>query len=290
MKKNITLSLIAASMGAGVIHAAPIYYEGFDYDNGTVLNTTAWNGGDASVLINNPGTLDLGQLATTGGDVVTSPSDNFNVVTSSISTAGLLDDGDSLWFSFAIEGDLSGSNAHMGFAFGDDDVTHTFNGVNSGGNAIGMYWRGAIDATSWNAGSRDGQGSGDTVSFTATPDGGDSPDIMVEHLVVGRIVWGASSDTITAWLIDDLTTLPNEATLTATASTTHTTAANLDQSVFNTISFAIRDTSADAPTIDEIRFGASYDDVVVIAVPEPSSFALLAGCFGLAWMMVRRRG
>ena len=35
---------------------------------------------------------------------------------------------------------------------------------------------------------------------------------------------------------------------------------------------------------------AMIDNVSLTAVPEPSSFALLAGCFGLAWIMVRRRG
>lgn len=33
-------------------------------------------------------------------------------------------------------------------------------------------------------------------------------------------------------------------------------------------------------------FGGSF---TMIAVPEPSSFALIAGCFGLVWVMVRRR-
>lgn len=32
-----------------------------------------------------------------------------------------------------------------------------------------------------------------------------------------------------------------------------------------------------------------FEEVAITAVPEPSSFALLAGCFGLAWIMVRRR-
>jgi hypothetical protein len=34
---------------------------------------------------------------------------------------------------------------------------------------------------------------------------------------------------------------------------------------------------------------ASVDGASATIVPEPSSFALLAGCFGLAWVMVRRR-
>ena len=33
-----------------------------------------------------------------------------------------------------------------------------------------------------------------------------------------------------------------------------------------------------------------FDEAAITAVPEPSSSALLAGCFGLAWVMVRRRG
>jgi hypothetical protein len=40
-------------------------------------------------------------------------------------------------------------------------------------------------------------------------------------------------------------------------------------------------------------FFTRLDDVVlngeVSAIPEPSSYALLAGCFGLAWVMLRRR-
>jgi hypothetical protein len=43
-------------------------------------------------------------------------------------------------------------------------------------------------------------------------------------------------------------------------------------------------------TIDSSAPNASsFQAAYTTAVPEPSSFALLAGCFGLAWVMVRRR-
>ena len=39
--------------------------------------------------------------------------------------------------------------------------------------------------------------------------------------------------------------------------------------------------------------GARWDDVVlngdVVAVPEPGTYALLASCLGLTWVMLRRR-
>jgi hypothetical protein len=33
----------------------------------------------------------------------------------------------------------------------------------------------------------------------------------------------------------------------------------------------------------------TVDNVLLTAIPEPSSYALLAGCFGLTWVMLRRR-
>ena len=46
-----------------------------------------------------------------------------------------------------------------------------------------------------------------------------------------------------------------------------------------------------AASADSSVYGADTGDNLILqsAVPEPSSFALLAGCFGLAWVMVRRR-
>jgi hypothetical protein len=40
----------------------------------------------------------------------------------------------------------------------------------------------------------------------------------------------------------------------------------------------------------DINGGASIWEVTVTVVPEPSAFALLAGMFGLTWVMLRRRG
>jgi len=45
------------------------------------------------------------------------------------------------------------------------------------------------------------------------------------------------------------------------------------------------DSSIDGSAPNASAFQAAY----TTAVPEPYSFALLAGCFGLAWVMVRRR-
>lgn len=47
--------------------------------------------------------------------------------------------------------------------------------------------------------------------------------------------------------------------------------------------------SGDTYYIDNIQVGTSFESVTADPVPEPSSFALLAGCFGLTWVMLRRR-
>lgn len=44
-----------------------------------------------------------------------------------------------------------------------------------------------------------------------------------------------------------------------------------------------------ASTWDTTLVGTAGSLITASVVPEPSSFALLAGCFGMAWVMVRRR-
>lgn len=44
------------------------------------------------------------------------------------------------------------------------------------------------------------------------------------------------------------------------------------------------------PTTEDSGNYFAVDEVNLTVVPEPSSFALLAGCFGLTWVMLRRRG
>ena len=53
-----------------------------------------------------------------------------------------------------------------------------------------------------------------------------------------------------------------------------------DLSQLNYLELAFKSNGANEGTLD---------NVVLTAVPEPSSYALLAGCFGLTWVMLRRR-
>ncbi|HKK18201.1 MAG TPA: hypothetical protein VJ952_05920 [Opitutales bacterium] len=103
-------------------------------------------------------------------------------------------------------------------------------------------------------------------------------DAVSTFMIAGQIDWAAngSDDTLTLWNVTDPTAgLPGTSFATMTA--------DLDQSLFNTLAVE----SQQVATIDEIRFGTTLESVGV--VPEPSSFALITGCLGLTWVMLRRR-
>lgn len=287
MKKQITSSLLATAMVAGA-SAQTFVYESFNMDTGNLAGqsstnstglSTAWSidGADANNQLVS-GSLSFGDLSTSGNSLSTTASngseDGQVTIDATISNAGKLADGQSLWFSLLIDGGVT-SNSHSGFAFGTDGVAGAFNGVsmNNSGNGLGVYYQGStFRATSWVNGARTGNGA----TFA---DGG----VM---LLVGEITWSAAAETLNLYQ-PSMTDLSNG--VTGAVVSTLTTASNLDQSAFDTISYTSRG-SAGGDLFDEIRFGASYADVSPLAaVPEPGSFALLAGSLALTSIMLRRR-
>jgi autotransporter-associated beta strand protein len=243
--------------------AAAAVYEPFAQNAGSISGKAGGTGlnnwavaGTVSTVATTP-TLSYGQLPFRAGQVsVPSGGDvsAYVTTTTALFSAGLLNDGATLWFSFLYRKTSGGgSNERSGFAFGTDrlGLISTFGAsmLNSG-NGLGMYSRDkGIQPSVWVGGGSGTQGAG-----TSFANYGDTV------LVVGRIVWGATSgdvETITLWT-PNLASLPDAAGLGAGWSQTMT---GVDQTAFDTISMHQRD-SAGEQTYDELRFGATYNDVI----------------------------
>ena len=178
----------------------------------------------------------------------------------SLKTAGLLDHGATLWFSFLWKmDDAAVGNGDAGFALG----TQTLTGPNaipmaSSGNGIGVSletWHGYLWASTWGSGTR-ANGTQYSGFDRTTP-----------RLVLGKIVWGAdatSNDTVSIYLPSTDLVVP--------ATPVSTKSAVLDQSLFNVISFASKNEGF--PAIDEIRFGATSDDVLPVDTVAPSLISI----------------
>lgn len=277
-------SLGAAVFAATSSFAAPLVEESFDYGeslssgnniagaNGGTGFSGAWVNTRNSPDYTEPG-FTAGDLAVAGGYVrgaawsgVARPLDG------SLAGANLLDDGATLWFSviMGLEGQNT-ANADINIAltnaakfnsgtFGErenlDGATNEGIGVtHSGGNITAVYW--------------DSAGGRTEAGATSLSIGGNNPG---SALVVGKITWGAGSETIELYAPDASLNL-------GSAITSLTTAGNLTQTSFNNLAIQFKDQSQ----VDEIRFGATSADV--LPVPEPASLALI----GLGSLMMLRR-
>jgi hypothetical protein len=213
---------------------------------------------------------------------------------SDLGDAGLLADGSTLWFSFIA--DFTGQNVTntvYHFALGTDD----------------LHW----DPTygSWDPMANDGQGVGvtfprdwyhdDEIGWTGRAyarvaywhDDGEDPSNGLGEihrsgngtlalngtdearaLIVGKVDWTSSGETITLYA-------PDGSLVMGAPVISLTTPINLDNENFDTLSVLFKN----GPAIDEIRFGATYEDVTPAAavVPEPATTALvLLGVAALA--------
>jgi hypothetical protein len=174
-------------------------------------------------------------------------------VGSTLAATGLLDDGTSLWFSVLVRtgGDIA-TNGDLGFALGTDQINSGNNiPISNSGAALGFTFKNnQLRASHW---------SPSLVRSGSNTGNGASPGTL--YLVVGKITWGATSETIAIYRPATNLTLGD-------AVSTYATPSNLDQSLFDTISFGSK-SATPVHLLDDIRVGASYESVVGLGGSDP---------------------
>lgn len=290
---------IAASLGSALVfsstsNAATSVYESFNYTSSNIGGANGGVGfaGAWANTRNNPNVDDVpgliaGDLWTSGGNARGAAwSGMARSIGTTLSDAGLLDDGATLWFSVIM--DLSGANltnADLNMALTNSDrfVSNSFgnrydlNGNASQGIGVG-HTGGNIRGVHWvDSGNADGDAERNLSGASSLQLSSNGVGNPTGALIVGRIDWGVGA------LADETITLYNpSADLTLGAPVLAATAISaLDQSTFDTLAVQFKDGT---PRIDEIRFAGSLG--AVIPVPEPSSVVLL-GLGGL--LAIRRR-
>ena len=285
----MAMLLVAAIAPA---HAAIIYEPFADSDATLNGNTTGtglsgnWTAGDRVRVAS--GSIDYGTLPTSGNrvswleDTDKGGWDNASATQTALGSKHLLDDGATVWFSFLARW-TDTLDDRFALALTTDAFGYDLKLNNSGsGIGFGVSNSNKPAAYTFDGSTRDGN----PAASTASRSGSSGTEFWV-----GKIVWGAdgaSNDTLEIYQAGTDLVLPASAVSTKTAV--------LDQSAFDTIAFTQRHRGGDGGDfsfggVDEIRFGATYNDVIGAgAIPEPSTFLIWAlGLLGLAWYARRRR-
>ncbi|MGE9270429.1 MAG: Ig-like domain-containing protein [Verrucomicrobiales bacterium] len=281
MKLNI---YIASAAQAAILtsisaHADLVVYEGFDYTEGDPIwdksGGLGWEGSWAGTDTDERGTpavgagLSFGALEVTGGSYLR--PQRYGAAESSRtlsfeSQIALTTDDTSIWFSVLMKANPGGTtggfaaNSHGAIVFGDTALTTanpatTPPTIGDGGNAFGVGFDGNGSATA-DIGLH-GVSYSDGVVNAGTAD-----RILIGEettMIVGQITWSAtgSNDILNLYHITDPSAeLPEPFT---------TMEADFDQSIFNTVAIAQGQTEI----FDEIRFGESLEDVVLLDTTPP---------------------
>jgi hypothetical protein len=276
----VSLAMIATTSA----QAAAVIYEPFNYATGGLNGkggtteiglTNTWSANASANVV--PSSLTYGTLSVSGGSIgnLNGGSNNYggtrSISASALVANGLLNDGATLWFSVLMGYGAGGNltNSRLAFSLANSNFSgnnYSYYIVNEGpqlgsglGATLGRFsTNGRIVATQF----RDSTFGTSGVSGNVF---GTEPSSTIgaaqQRLVIGKITWGASSDTIELYEPDTSLSL---------GSVKSTLTVNVDQSTYDVITWA----RGDVVTMDEIRFGASYADVVPIPAGAPVTASL----------------
>lgn len=247
----------------------PVIYEPFDDpdaglsgNNPGIGLTGSWNSSGATVTT---GSLSYSDLATSGNRVTRTGSTGFQnsgvSLDSTLNDYALLADSSRLWFS-VVAVSVSSGRTYFTLGTGNTDGFDRIGGTSGSGLGVRIE-NGNVHAHGWSGGA-------------IKPTGASVPDGPV--LVVGRITWGTPGNN------DVLEVFVPGADLALPATPVSTLSFDFDQSAFNTISFA--GGTNGVPELDEIRFGATYADVVPVEAdvtpptPNPLTWASVPTAVG----------
>ena len=265
IKTVLTLAIVLGVFAAfvGSLQAGVFVYEPFDYKGGVAVYglaasgvgvTGTWNANHTGTLCKIKwGSLNYSTIPVTGmrwgpGAVWCDPWVEVGLEPSAM--AGKLDDGDTLWFS------VIANNYHTAYI---NEIEFSIGGMTNGMGFDSDRKTGSesdtviLRAAQWTGGVR--TVSKDSVTYTL------SGTTSFPRLIVGKIVFGAAEDTIEIYLPEPDLALP--------ASPAGTVTATLDQLAFNKIRSQVTNGNSMLDT-DEIRFGDTYDDVIVADTDLPS--------------------
>jgi autotransporter-associated beta strand protein len=257
-------------------------YEPFNYAVGNLHGksgaseiglTGSWSTG-SQITTESP-SLTFGTLPSNGNRVksvgMNSPGGSRPISSASLAGRGLLDNGATLWFSVVMGGyggwDASGNLIDLALANNSYSGANIPNDGSVPGSGLGVRLKnkGVYAAQYFDA----SVGAPLTGEYDNTVNGGIVNDN--QRLVVGKITWGATSDTIEIYLPYSNMVLPAPSSVLT---------ANVDQSSFDTLAFS----RGSNVLLDEIRFGASLQSVlqgtvamgpdVSAPTPNPMTFAV----------------
>jgi hypothetical protein len=259
--------------GFATAHAQLIAYDSFNYTAGSNVAGNTLSGVGTWVLANattTRPTIASGNLTVTGlvasaGQSVSLPGGNYEeaLLPFTSTSAG------SVYFSIALNlSGLPGSAGYtLGLATGNTNFAATiWTKAATGGYQIGLSNR-----------------SNSTAAYDATVYA-----LNTTVLLVGRynFVAGSANDTSDLWIN------PSAATFGAGAAPAATLTASGGTDMTAISQFLLRGTSGSPiATLDELRIGTTWASVTPAAtpVPEPSTYAVLAGAAALLGVLVQRR-